>query len=257
MFVGAMHLGRAAIGVLLLSPLVPENLVGQTVRGTLSEETARRPIPNAAVTLSDTAGATVAMTLTNGEGHFTLAAPSPGVYFLSAAAIGYGRGSNGPFELTDGSPLEIELHLQPSPITLPGIRIEVERARTDKFLATQRFYRRQKRGGGYFFTPEQIEEIDPFDYQDLLSRVPGIWFVDAGWRGTYLTCASSSRSLSRPGDEAPRVYLDGMRVSSSNLETYAPVQTIVAVEVYRGGASIPLEFSATGSSCVVLVWTKG
>lgn len=72
-----------------------------------------------------------------------------------------------------------------------------------------------------------------------------------------MSCASSSRSFANPGDEAPRVYLDGVRVPSSNVDAIAPVKFLAAVEVYRGGASMPLEFSGTGSSCVVLLWTKG
>ena len=260
MTLGAVNRRRATVSGLLLlltCPLTVKDGTAQSVGGFLTEEGSERSIRNASVTLSDSAGSTVAGTLTNWNGHFTLDAPGPGFYSLSAAAIGYGRGSNGPFELSDGSHLEIEFRLRLSPITLPGIRIEVERARTDKFITTQGFYQRQKRGSGYFFSPERIEKIDPIDYQDLLNRVPGVRYVDAGWGGSNIVCASSSRSLANPGDEAPRVYLDGMPVSSQNLHTLARIGDIAAVEVYRGGASIPVEFPATGSSCLELVWTKG
>lgn len=114
MVLRAAHLRRGVIGLLLFFPLAGETLIGQTVRGTVAEETTGRPIPNAAVTVLDTAATTLATTLTNQEGRFTLAAPGPGVYFISVAAIGFERGLTGPLELAGGGDFDIELDLFPS-----------------------------------------------------------------------------------------------------------------------------------------------
>ena len=242
---------------LLLGSAVSVGGVGaQSVRGRLKEEGTERFIPSGAITLLDAAGVAVETTLTNRSGRFSIGAKESGSYSLSAAAIGYARATAGPFDLTENQVLDIELQLEPSAITLPGIRIEVERARIDEYLEIQGFYTRRDRGHGYFFTSDDIEKINPIDFSDLFFRVPGVWMAE-GWQGSQLFCASSSRSIENPGPERPRVYLDGLQVPSSNLRTLVRVRDVAAIEVYKGGASLPVQFSATGASCVVLVWTKG
>ncbi|MGD2123545.1 MAG: carboxypeptidase regulatory-like domain-containing protein, partial [Gemmatimonadota bacterium] len=214
-----------------------------------------RPIPYVGITVFDTLGTRVAATATSLGGTYALALPEEGVFNLSVAAIGYSKETRGPLEIPDGESVVVDLELEPSAITLPGIVVEVERARIDKYLTGQGFYQRSRTaGGGYFFFPEDIEKIDPFDLQDLVSRVPGVWY-EWSWRGSSLTCISHGTS------RTPRVYLDGIKVSASELDLLAPVRSIAAMEIYRGGASLPVEFSATGSdresSCVVLIWSKG
>jgi hypothetical protein len=234
--------------------VVSVSLHGQIIQGSVSEAGTERPIRYAGITVFDTLGARVAATSTSLGGTYALKLPEEGVFSLSVVAIGYSRETRGPVEVPDGESVVVDLELEPAAVTLPGIWVEVERARLDKYLNGQGFYRRSRTAGsGYFFSPERIEEINPFDLHDLVSKVPGVWYRQT-WRGSALTCISHGDS------RAPRVYLDGQKVSESELDLLAPVNSIAAMEIYRGGASLPVEFSATGSErhsdCVVLIWSK-
>lgn len=250
-----MARSRFVLLIALTWPFLGSPLHGQIVEGAIRQVGTEQPIRHAGITVFDTLGNRVAATATSLNGTYALALPTEGVFNLSVAAIGYSKETRGPIQIPDQETVVVDFELEPSAIELPGIWVEVERARIDKYLNGQGFYRRHHtHGSGYFITPEKIEEIDPVDLQDLVSRVPGVWY-QWNWRGSSLTC------ISHGSQNLPRVYLDGLRVSANALDRLAPVTSIAAMEIYRGGASLPLEFSATGSdrdaACVVLIWSKG
>jgi hypothetical protein len=253
-FAGIRTLGKAAGLVALLTlclPLCPGFLSGQSIRGVLLEDVNGAGIPQGAITLSDTAGEVISTTLTNRGGHFSIKAPGHGLFVLSAAAIGYRRGSFGPFQLSDVPDQDVQLHLSPSPIPLPGITAEVERVRTNFTLEAQGFYRRMDRGWGHHFTPKELEELDPMHWQDLLTRVPGVYYAYGRLGGGTIRCQPTGPTPRNPGFAAARIYVDGVRSRLNDV----PIRQIAAVEIYRGTAGTPLEFGS--SACTVVIWTKG
>jgi len=57
-----------------------------------------------------------------------------------------------------------------------------------------------------------------------------------------------------------QVFLDGMRIVKGgepyNIDQHT-VQSLMAVEVYKGAASTPVQFGGGNSSCgTVLLWTR-
>ena len=61
---------------------------------------------------------------------------------------------------------------------------------------------------------------------------------------------------SRAGAATVDVYLDGVLSTNNDLEKQN-VNQFAAVEYYAGGATIPVQYNRTGSSCgVLLLWSR-
>jgi len=116
-----------------------------------------------------------------------------------------------------------------------------------EYLDWQGFYHRKKVGFGHFITPEEIEERQPFDFYPLLKRDP---FVTGMLRATG---NDGIRMTSRGGGYcSPSIIVDG------GGNSVPPVEAIIGVEIYKGTASVPLQYSFLGGDCgLVLIWTKG
>lgn len=253
--------------VLLCLLALRSHAEAQSIRGVVVEDQSGRPLQVAAVQVIDTAGAIVATDMTSLSGGFALALPGPGVYVLEVAAMGYERLTVGPFEVEAEADPEVRLPLIPSPIPIPGVEATVERVRTRVHLENQGFYRRREMGFGKFFSPEEIEAVDPLWYTDLLAGTSGVRFRPGGHLGDALECGN-------PGgyqrSQTPAVFIDGVFVELPNihgvgrrafLDTMLPITGVAAIEIYPRRVEAPVEVTATlaweGSSCIVLIWTKG
>jgi hypothetical protein len=123
------------------------------------------------------------------------------------------------------------------------------------------FYDRQRAGLGAYMTADRIEQLRPLHTYELFRYMRGfkVQLTNAGWVVVGTRGAGLSEFC------VPRVFLDGMAVTSSDdmgeemaaLNMVSP-EAILAIEVYQGAASIPVEYNATGSACgVLLIWTRG
>jgi hypothetical protein len=128
-------------------------------------------------------------------------------------------------------------------------RIDV-RGRRQSSEAPPDFEARRRRGGGTFFTREDIERLRPIETTQLLMRAPGMVVRQDGH-------VLSARSLATGGCIAA-VFLDGLPFLTGPRE-FPPLQLIhpemiAAIEVYRG-VDAPLEFG--GSPCgSIVIWTR-
>lgn len=106
--------------------LLADPLSAQIARGTVKQATAGLPISGALVELiavdsTPGTGARVASTLSDGNGDFTLRAPSPGRYRLGAKRIGVRRYISDPFTLGAGETRSFPIELEALEYRLPEI----------------------------------------------------------------------------------------------------------------------------------------
>lgn len=244
----------------LFSPSSPA-LSAQVIEGRLMEAETRTPIPMGTVALLDTLMTELRQVTTDARGRFRLQTPGPGDYYVLANAMGYKRTLDGVLELGEGGRISVDFFLRPKPIGLDSLSVEAERQRISRHLELQGFTDRQAQGYGHFITPEEIERRNIRDYGRLFQRSPVE--VVGGFGNTVL----SIRGKCRRG-VFPAVFVDAALVDlrwdrpaelKGALEEVVEVSDVLAVEVYTGPASTPIQWSGTSikRTCgVIVIWTK-
>jgi len=138
------------------------------------------------------------------------------------------------------------LLLQPVPYRLEDVT--VVGARLVPKLVRTGFADREARGFGHFITEEAIALRNPAELLHMLGAVPGLRVIG---QQIYVTRGTRGRGVC-----VPTVWLDGFRVSDDVLAQVVP-EDVLGVEVYRGPAEVPVEYSGANAACgVILVWTK-
>ena len=206
----------------------------------------------------------------NRTGHFVLSALTAGKHELSVRHLGYAQLRDS-VAVEGGLTTEVDLGLSPNPLELEPLVATVIRPRE---LEVRGFYERRHwgelNGAGTFFTAEDIERRNPARITHMIADAPGIRIADCDVRGRG--CKLFSTRLSSGFSDRPcmmNVYLDGVLVMRSGDDRWgggSPVQSvneyvlpteIAGIEVYRGAAALPAEFSGFDSRCgAVVIWTK-
>lgn len=235
----------AALGFYLLG--LPNALGGQVVRGRLLDNVTADPVIHGTVSLLDSQRRGVATTLSDSLGRFELEAPRPGRYTIQAMSLGYRSGFPTTVDLEEEGEVWADIYLDPQPVEVDSILVEVEGRRVLPELAAEGFYRRLDQGFGSFLTPERIKRIPAISVGDLLRHAP---FVYSNWN-----LAGSTVYVSRGGRRCvPSIYVDGMRISSAP-DHWVNAEDVVAVEVYRGPSQIPLQWASFETCGLILIWT--
>lgn len=118
------------------------------------------------------------------------------------------------------------------------------------------FERRRAAGLGHFVTRADIERRNPRRTSDLFRSIPGV-SLGSGPSGSL---APRFRSTGRVGQCDPLYWLDGtpLATTSFDLDAISP-QSIEAVEIYSGNATVPPALRATmaaGGCGVIAIWTR-
>jgi hypothetical protein len=186
--------------------------------------------------------------VTDLNGAFAVRVPGPGEFHLTASAFGYRETTMG-VSVPDGD-LAVEFPIQPSPLPVSGLVVEREAA-----LNSNGFSHRMRTAIGRFFSPEEIAGAQALAVTDLLLGMPRLNVVP-GSSGKRVLMTGSA------GQCSPRIYVDGMLVSTDGreLDRMVPLSALEAMEVYQSGAQVPLQWSGTmqtDSSCgAIVAWTK-
>ncbi len=229
------------MGVLALARVVVREV---TIFGTVSDASSRRPIESVRVAINDTVVA-----ITELDGGFAIKRRvAEGLNRLTVQRIGYET----LFQNFDVEPTSTEMSLmitlQPRAARLTTIVVETDAPVLNKKL--EGFYQRRQSERGQFLTPEQVARIPASRTSDILRRIPTLTVRPLG-RTTEIMLTRCLRYL-------PRFYLDGVEVNNSDIDLTVSPTDVAAVEVYTGGAQIPLQFNraAAGRCGVVVIWTK-
>ena len=259
---------------------LPGPATGQTIEGTLLDLDTEEPISLGLVLMYTEAGDSVEMTVTDELGRFRLASPEPGSFLLRASALGYEETPAGVFELGEDAVMTVEYRLEPRPLALDALVVNLEGPVLEHRLVRRGFVRRLQRGLGVFITPHDIEESSATSTEQLLTgisnvRVGPIQVARGGGTDGIIyerPEIGETVQIRAPGGGwcTPTLYVDGIRAfydtqatgatSAATLSTVAPLTTVEAVEVYRRPAEIPVEYSnnpTRATQCgVLVVWTK-
>lgn len=233
----------------------PESVRAQRIDGLLMDRGTSEPIELALVTLLTVDGDSVAATLTDRAGRFSVEPAEGGEFLLGVVALGYRSTiANSVFTLPEGSTMSIEFRLDPVPIDIGGLLVEVGSSLLDQpNLVKNGFVARAQTGMGYFITPVDIAESTAFSTSELLSRTH---------RVTTRYRFGGDRVLMRGlgGFCTPHVYVDGARITMGaglSLDSFVPLEVVDAVEVYRSPVEAPPQYVVGLSRCgVIVIWTK-
>ncbi len=213
------------------------------------------------------------------DGRFTLGELPPGTHTMEVRAIGYAP-RRMPVVLRSGETAAYELAMERTAVVVPELVVNGRAPARD----LTGFEIRRRGGRGYFMDEEQIRQRHVTSTADLFVGIPGVQVVMSGANGVVLFQRSAGGVGKYPSGACyPQLYVDGMprytgiedpatgdliavgRVINQQ-GLYNPdvgpgqlvrPEEIAAIEVYRGTADAPPEFSKYDSGCgVIVMWTR-
>ena len=255
---GAFPHTGVVVGTLLLAVLA-HPLQGQTIRGLVLERATDRPIELGTVILVDQNRDTIASTLTDENGFFSLASRQGGTFRLVADALGYRPVVLGPYVVPDDGAMVVQVLMSPSPVRLDGLLVATDRSNEPEVttLVHTGFYDRLAEGKGEFLTPGEI------------ARSTERWTVSLFWEMSYVVRAVHGGNGYGPWDDkvqiqdrykdwcTPRIVVDGVWIQmmpGENLSDIVPKDDLEAIEVYQAPDG-PARYLSTDQCGVILFWT--
>jgi hypothetical protein len=221
-------------------------------------------LPNTVLDVADEAG--MRRTLTTGPGGKALAAAvSPGVLSVLTRHIGYAPGKISVSVVPGRNTLPIILNENAAPmldtVRVVGARTLYGLQRNDEFEQ-----RRAMKLATVSFNETEIDVRNPTDVSDMLRGVPSVKLAMNDKYGGMVAMSTRSMNLTPDLEPAPcfmAVMVDGIiqnpQGGGYDLRLLPRPKELHGIEVFAGGASIPLKYAGSGSDkwCgMIAVWTK-
>jgi hypothetical protein len=205
--------------------------------------------------------------VTSQDGRFRVAGVPVGPQTLLFRLIGY-EPQQWEHVFVSGDSIGVEVVMGRGVQRLPTITTVSRQPQVSPKMAG--YHQRKELGFGTFIGDSLLRTREHSLLSDVLRRVPGLtmeYLGDGGGFGVLMSRAMTAGPI-RPGAKRcyAQVYLDGTRI-------YAPgqltgdkrgfsidqfmVSDVQAIEIYKGAASTPAQFNATGSGCgTIVLWTR-
>lgn len=229
------------MGVLALARVVVREV---TVFGTVSDATNNRPIESVRIAINDTV-----IAITELDGGFAVQRRiAQGFNRLTVQRFGYETLFRDIEIEPTSTEISLMVTLERQVTRLRNIVVETEEPALNKKL--EGFYERRAQGVGQFLGPEEIARIPASRASDILRRMPAL--------SVRPLPGQTEIMINRCLRHLARVYVDGLEVFDADIDLMLNALDIAAVEVYTGGAQIPLQFNrpAPRKCGVVIIWTK-
>lgn len=254
--------GRA---LLLTALALPPAAGGQVLDGRVLEDGTDRPLASAFIMVHDANGAALAGTLADADGRFSLTLDRAGTIVVQAQLIGY-ETAEGRIDVPAGESVNVEFVLTATALPVDTLRVEARSRTQATFLQSVGFDERRENGVGVFIDRVEIEERSPRKITDLLRGKRGMRVIRQGRSNPDYDLrmrGSAGISLAGMSDCWPRIMLDGALVREgarggqplTTIDEIITPNLIAAIEVFRGPAETPTEFSGAGCG-VVMLWTR-
>ena len=161
------------------------------------------------------------------------------------------------FEISAGAAMEMPITLVTVATALDTVRV----SSSDGLSPAMRgFEERRRRGGGKFFTMQEITRMQVRSVSDILRRAPGIQIQNVGGVFGPSDAVRSSRTGNRP---CPLLFfVNGSPFPMQpdvTINNYVAASDVAAMEVYSGAAEVPPQFNSglsTARCGVVVIWTR-
>lgn len=180
--------------------------------------------------------------LTDQQGWARVTNLPAGIRSVKAFYLGFAAGE-ATAELLSDKTTTLHLYLTVDPIELAPVTVTARRS----ILYSRGFYRRKESGQGTFLERDDIAAMRPRLMSDVLRRVAGIAVgrSDITMRG--------SRNF---GSCPIQYYIDGTMTGVLNVDNISP-EVVEGIEIYRGAATVPIEFNLGRAMCgVIVIWTR-
>jgi hypothetical protein len=227
-----------------------------SVAGTVRSEQGGVPLASARVAI---AGTPLGI-LTDARGRFLISGVPVGEQVVEASYLGHQQ-LRVPVVLVGGTPQRLELVLAVEAVVIEGVEVSGVAALSP---ALQGFYHRRERGGGIFFTGEEVAGMRARGVTDIIRRVPGVRVTtEAAATGARQT-VHMGRSAGAAGARGCQAtyFVNGMPfllTGPQGINAFVRPDEIAGVEIYAGASRLPAQFNTgtQASRCgVIVIWTR-
>ncbi|TVP78811.1 MAG: hypothetical protein EA352_01295 [Gemmatimonadales bacterium] len=250
--------------LLLLVGLPAPTLEAQTFRGLVVSDATGEPIRQASVQVRnvDDPDRIAGGTTTDRDGEFTVWVRTAGNYTIRVEALGYGELTTDTLSLAADEVKSVEIRLDVDAVDIEAIEVTGQR-REPAFMRGVR--ERSRAGFGTVYTREDLEFRMGAQVADILRTQPGMTVLNRLGQDGQVGIQTGRAPPGAARECFAAVYRDGVRVYDASMDLTDSVWEVLnlgadqieAIEVYRGVAQVPMEYSGVGAECgVVAVWTR-
>jgi hypothetical protein len=188
---------------------------------------------------------------TGDDGSFTLAGLPAGTQALEARYVGYAP-RRVVVDLASNQTRSVTVTLDERTEVLDQVTVYGKERKGRRDI--NGFLERRKHGTGHFFTRADIAQMRPFEFTDIMRRVPGIKLVPTSYFD-YTILSSRGVGVNPSGTCQPTSFVDGARlVDDTGINTMIRPGDIAGIEVYAGPSEVPPQYS-DGNCGSILIWT--
>jgi Carboxypeptidase regulatory-like domain/TonB-dependent Receptor Plug Domain len=226
----------------------------QSVIDGVVTDTLLRPLVSADISVVGTS----ARVVTGENGRFRMLQVPPGQYLIVVRRIGFAP-TSGIIEVPADDTLRLAYTLARTTSLLDTIRVRETRIS----MRMAEFEQRKAQGVGQFITQEQIDRRGSGLTSDFLRNVSGVdvsTLTNTVFAGKVALSKREGGSLVGEGTGAcaMQIILDGIVMPRFfNLDLLPPPKQIAGIEVYKGAATVPIQFGGADRRCgMIIFWTR-
>jgi hypothetical protein len=269
---GSVSLRAVATAMFAIAgSLIPSTTSAQAViRGVLYDDVTGLPLQGTVMLIDPNTDAAVVHAPTDSLGNFLLQTRN-GTYRIAAVREGYKSILSAPVPLENGEkltirvPIAIDRDPQHQIGVTEHIRPGGKDGDSDRRPPMTSYEARQKSGIGMHYSRTQLEKSGLSTLGQFLMTVPGLTVMNPNSASSMQT--SRSHALNTAGMPTCRLgwFVDGRRMDlpggrtdplTDGLASWM-LESVEAVEVFRGMSEMPAEFAAPDLKCgAISIWTR-